>query len=59
MLHDVYFLIIRFYKVYPHKSFTLSNDLFKLKDRVSVKYTLLSADKLDDRSQMVSCIAIG
>ena len=34
MLHDVYFLIIRFYEVYPHKSFTLSNDLFQLKDRV-------------------------
>ena len=59
MLHDVYFLIIRFYEVYLHKSFTLSNDLFQLKDHVSVKYTLLSADKLDHRSHMASCIAIG
>ena len=59
MLHDAYFLIIRFYEVYLHKSFTLGNDLFQLKNHVSVKYTLLSADKFDHRSQMVSCIAIG
>ena len=59
MLHDVYFLIIRFYEVYLHKPFTLSNDLFQLKDRVSVKYTLLSADKFNHRSQMASFIAIG
>ena len=54
---EIDFETFQFYvEVYQRKSFNSSTLLFQLEDRVSVKYNLLSVDKLDHRNQMVPYI---
>ena len=54
---EIDFETFQFYvEVYQQKSFNSSTLLFQLEDRVSVKYNLLSVDKLDHRNQMVPYI---